>query len=86
MRLFVGVTDRQWFEQLSAMSPDEVNFWKPGETASFGALAPGELFLFKLIRNIVIKIIIHKLFKETKNYSRIFSMETITEIKNYLGQ
>ena len=48
MRLFVGVTDRQWFEQLSTMRPDEVNFWKPGETASFGALAPGELFLFKL--------------------------------------
>lgn len=33
---------------LSAMRPDEVNFWKPGERGSFGVLQPGEMFLFKL--------------------------------------
>lgn len=48
MRLFVGVTDGDWFRQLSQSRPDEVNFWKPGERGSFAALAPGELFLFKL--------------------------------------
>jgi putative restriction endonuclease len=48
MRLFVGITDRQWFDQLSTLRPDEVNFWKPGESGSFAALQPGELFLFKL--------------------------------------
>lgn len=48
MRLYVGITDRDWYQRLSALRPDEVNFWKPGESGSFGALAPGELFLFKL--------------------------------------
>jgi putative restriction endonuclease len=48
MRFFVGITDRQWYEQLSTSRPDEVNFWKPGEKGNFAALKPGELFLFKL--------------------------------------
>lgn len=48
MKLFVGITDRQWYERLSALKPDEVNFWKPGEQGGFAALRPGELFLFKL--------------------------------------
>ncbi|AIE87188.1 HNH endonuclease [Fimbriimonas ginsengisoli] len=48
MRVYVGITDRDWFEMLSAMRPDEVNFWKPGERGSFGSLKQGELFLFKL--------------------------------------
>ncbi len=48
MRLFVGITDKNWFEQLSVSQPDEVNFWKPGEKGAFGVLGPGELFLFKL--------------------------------------
>jgi putative restriction endonuclease len=48
MRVYVGITDREWFEMLSAMGPDEVNFWKPGERGSFGVLQPGEMFLFKL--------------------------------------
>jgi putative restriction endonuclease len=47
--LFVGVTDRDWFEFLSAR-PDlpEVNFWQPGGARQFRALEPGEPFLFKL--------------------------------------
>jgi putative restriction endonuclease len=48
IRLIVVVTDKDWFDQLRAR-PDltEVNFWAPG-AASFRALEPGELFLFKL--------------------------------------
>src|SRR4051794_32036591 len=48
MRLFVGITDSDWFNRLSAALPDEVNFWKPGEGGGFSVLQPGELFLFKL--------------------------------------
>jgi putative restriction endonuclease len=48
MKLFVGITDEQWFRRLSELEPDEVNFWKPGAHGSFGILKEGELFLFKL--------------------------------------
>lgn len=49
MRAFVGVTDRQWHDLLSSRPQlDEVNFWQPSGTRQFRALAPGELFLFKL--------------------------------------
>jgi putative restriction endonuclease len=48
VRLVVAVTDDAWFEHLRRR-PDltEVNFWAPSG-ASFKALQPGELFLFKL--------------------------------------
>ncbi len=46
--IFVGVTDRSWYEHLRAQAPlDEVNFWRPS-AGSFRALEPGGLFLFKL--------------------------------------
>lgn len=49
MRLFVGVTDYDWFNTLSAIAEiDEVNFWQPSVSGQFRALNPGELFLFKL--------------------------------------
>lgn len=48
VKLFVGVTDKDWFNFLSAEQPDEVNFWAPSGRNSFQALQPGELFLFKL--------------------------------------
>ena len=48
MRAFVAVTDRDWFEFLRARSFDEVNFWQPSARRPFGAINPGELFLFKL--------------------------------------
>jgi len=48
VKIFVGVTDQDWFDLLSAQAPDEVNFWSPSGTTTFRALAPGELFLFKL--------------------------------------
>ena len=49
MRLFVGVTDYDWFRFLASRPGiDEVNFWQPSGRGSFKALQPGELFLFKL--------------------------------------
>ena len=48
VKLFVAITDRSWFDSLSAALPDEVNFWQPSGSTIFRALAPGELFLFKL--------------------------------------
>lgn len=49
MRAFIGITDRDWFDLLRAQPQlDELNFWQPGGQRVFGALEPGELFLFKL--------------------------------------
>lgn len=49
MKLFVGITDYDWF-RLHASKPtvEEVNFWRPSPDANFRALRPGEPFLFKL--------------------------------------
>ncbi len=47
MKMYVGVTDKDWFEILKAEQCDEVNFWKPG-TSNFKALGVNDLFLFKL--------------------------------------
>jgi putative restriction endonuclease len=48
MKLFVGVTDFDWYAHLSAASDlEEVNFWSPGN-APFKVIEPGALFLFKL--------------------------------------
>ncbi len=49
MKLYVGVTDNEWFDYLSSLQPlDEVNFWQPSPGPIFKALQPGELFLYKL--------------------------------------
>jgi putative restriction endonuclease len=48
MRLFVAVTDNDWFALHDSKSTvEEVNFWRPSE-ATFKVLQPGELLLFKL--------------------------------------
>jgi putative restriction endonuclease len=49
VKLYVGITDYDWFN-LHASKPfvEEVNFWRPSPQASFKALQPGEMFLFKL--------------------------------------
>ena len=48
VRLVVAITDLDWFNHLRVIPElDEVNFWAPS-AVSFRALAPGELFLFKL--------------------------------------
>jgi putative restriction endonuclease len=56
INLVVAVTDGDWFEVLQA-HPNlaEVNFWAPS-AASFRALQPGEMFLFKLHapRNVIV--------------------------------
>lgn len=49
MKLFVGITDNDWYRHLAAQPGiDEVNFWQPGGQKVFRALQPGEPFLFKL--------------------------------------
>ena len=48
MKLFVGVTNNEWFRLLAERKPDEVNFWRPRSQMDFKALQPGDLFLFKL--------------------------------------
>lgn len=47
MKFWVGVTDKNWFEYLASIYPDEVNFWKPSGKG-FNAIGVGEPFLFKL--------------------------------------
>jgi len=48
VKMYVGITDYNWFKTLKQANCDEVNFWKPGGRANFKALNPGDLFLFKL--------------------------------------
>lgn len=49
VRLWAANTDLDWFDFLSVQPGiDEVNFWQPSGYATFGAIGPGELFLFKL--------------------------------------
>lgn len=49
MRLYVAVTDNDWFRFLRDLpAVDEVNFWQPGGQQRFKRLSPGEPFLFKL--------------------------------------
>jgi putative restriction endonuclease len=48
VKLWVGITDSDWFDYLAYHKPDEVNFWQPGGERTFRVLQPGELFLFKL--------------------------------------
>lgn len=47
MKLYVGITDRDWFRFLRFKKAPEMNFWRPKSTSNFGAVQPGELFLFK---------------------------------------
>lgn len=47
MKMYVGVTDYDWFTLLKQQECDEVNFWTPG-ARNFRALEEYELFLFKL--------------------------------------
>lgn len=48
MKVFVAITDSDWFDYLAELRPDEVNFWRPSGAESFRALSPGEPLLFKL--------------------------------------
>jgi len=56
INLVIAVTDGDWFEMLRRQPKlGEVNFWAPS-AASFRALQPGEMFLFKLHtpRNVIV--------------------------------
>lgn len=48
MKVYVGVTDNNWYEFLSKINPEEVNFWRPSDKNDFKAIEPGDMFLFKL--------------------------------------
>ena len=48
MKIYVGVTDNNWYNFLAQQEPDEVNFWQPGGKQNFRALEPYGVFLFKL--------------------------------------
>lgn len=50
MKLYLGVTDNDWFDFLGGQvpGPDDINFWQPGGKTGFKALSPGAPFLFKL--------------------------------------
>jgi len=48
VKLWIGITNDDWFPHLSEAKPDEVNFWQPTGSRTFQVLQPGELFLFKL--------------------------------------
>jgi putative restriction endonuclease len=49
VKLYVGITDSEWFKCLRAQPGlEEANFWQPGGRSRFRVLQPGELFLFKL--------------------------------------
>lgn len=48
MKIWIAITDRNWFEFLQERQPEECNFWQPGGGQRFRAIEPGGLFLFKL--------------------------------------
>lgn len=48
MKFYLGVTDNNWFKFLSAINPEDINFWQPSGSVSFKLLQPGAPFLFKL--------------------------------------
>ncbi len=51
MEFWVGVTDNKWYQFLSQLRPDEVNFWQPSGTPPFKREHNDVLpFLFKLRR------------------------------------
>jgi putative restriction endonuclease len=50
MKFWVGVTDNKWYQFLSLLRPDEVNFWQPSGTPPFKGAPIGLPFLFKLKR------------------------------------
>ncbi len=47
MKMYIGVTDFDWYQLLKSEKCDEVNFWTPA-ARNFKVLEPNELFLFKL--------------------------------------
>lgn len=50
MKFWVGTTDNDWYDYISARGLDEVNFWQPSATPPFTNAPIGLPFLFKLRR------------------------------------
>jgi len=48
VKIYIGITDYEWYITLKEANCDEVNFWRPNGNKNFRALDIGELFLFKL--------------------------------------
>lgn len=48
MKMYVGVTDYDWYSILKQENCDEVNFWKLGGKTNFKAINTNDMFLFKL--------------------------------------
>src|SRR5688572_8412321 len=48
MKIYLGVTDNNWYNHLSLINPEDINFWQPGGNSNFKVLEPGAPFLFKL--------------------------------------
>jgi len=48
MNLYLGLTDTDWFNYLSRINQEDVNFWQPGGHRAFKVLERGAPFLFKL--------------------------------------
>jgi putative restriction endonuclease len=48
MKIYLGVTDNNWYNYLTKIQPEDINFWQPGGNANFKVLEPGAPFLFKL--------------------------------------
>jgi len=48
MKYYLGVTDNNWYNFLSGLNREDINFWQPGGSQVFRVLQPGEPFLFKL--------------------------------------
>ncbi len=47
MKVYVGITDTDWFRHLRSRKAEEMNFWRPRAISQFKVLEPNELFLFK---------------------------------------
>lgn len=50
MTYYIGTTDYNWYNFLRKISPENVNFWRPGGKTTFKVLTPGAPFLLKLKR------------------------------------
>jgi putative restriction endonuclease len=48
MKFYLGVTDNKWYNYLSRINPEDINFWQPGGNSTFRVLESGAPFLFKL--------------------------------------
>jgi putative restriction endonuclease len=48
MKLYLGNTDHEWYNYLSKIQPEDINFWQPGGNSNFKILSPGGPFLFRL--------------------------------------